>query len=172
MVGGRHFPVRACPCGENPSLSAEERSDPLRRIAGVSRKPGETVLSASNGRAAARITCLKVVERPRFGLHFIRQEKNMNKSELIDAIAAEVDIPRTTAGQALNAAILAIVSTVAKGGQVTLVGFGTFKSVRRAARKARNPRTGESIKVPAVTVPKFTVGATFKTAVAKKRKKS
>ena len=95
----------------------------------------------------------------------------MNKSELIETIAAGADISKATAGKALDTAIQAIVTTVAKGGQVTLTGFGSFKSTRRAARKARNPRTGESIKVPAVTVPKFSVGATFKAAVAKKRKK-
>ena len=64
-----------------------------------------------------------------------------------------------------------IVKAVAKGDTVTLVGFGTFKSSKRAARTGRNPATGAAIKIAASTVPRFTAGATFKTAVAGKKAK-
>lgn len=95
----------------------------------------------------------------------------MNKSDLIDAIAAGADISKATAGKALEAAVEAITKTVAKGDQVTLVGFGSFKAAKRAARVGKNPKTGAEIKIPATTVPKFTAGATFKEAVKKKGKK-
>ena len=67
------------------------------------------------------------------------------------------------------AAIEAVVKAVAKGDTVTLVGFGTFKSSKRAARTGRNPQTGAEIKIAASTVPRFTAGAGFKTAVAGKK---
>lgn len=95
----------------------------------------------------------------------------MNKSDLIDAIAAGADISKAAAGKALEAAVEAITKTVAKGDQVTLVGFGSFKAAKRAARVGKNPKTGAEIKIPATTVPKFTAGATFKEAVKKKGKK-
>ena len=63
------------------------------------------------------------------------------------------------------------VKAVAKGDTVTLVGFGTFKSSKRAARTGRNPQTGKEIKIAATTVPRFTAGATFKAAVAGKKAK-
>ncbi|MBK8524198.1 MAG: HU family DNA-binding protein [Betaproteobacteria bacterium] len=94
----------------------------------------------------------------------------MNKSELIDAIAAGADISKAAAGRALDAAVSAITTTVAKGDNVTLVGFGSFKPAKRAARTGKNPKTGAAIKIPATTVPKFSAGATFKAAVAKKKK--
>jgi DNA-binding protein HU-beta len=65
----------------------------------------------------------------------------------------------------------AVVKAVAKGDQVTLVGFGTFKSAKRAARTGKNPKTGEPLKIAATTVPKFTAGASFKAAVAGKKAK-
>lgn len=93
----------------------------------------------------------------------------MNKSELIDVTAAEADISKAAAGKALDAAMNAIVKAVAKGDTVTLIGFGTFKSSKRAARTGRNPQTGKEIKIAATTVPRFTAGAGFKTAVAGKK---
>ena len=93
----------------------------------------------------------------------------MNKSELVEAIAKEAELSKADAERALSATIAAIVKTVAKGDSVTLVGFGTFKSSKRAARTGRNPATGAAIKIAASTVPKFTAGATFKTAVAGKK---
>ena len=90
----------------------------------------------------------------------------MNKSELIDAIAARTDLSKVASGKALDAVIDTIVTAVAKGDGVSLVGFGSFKAAARAAREGKNPKTGEKIKIAATTVPKFSAGATFKTTVA------
>lgn len=95
----------------------------------------------------------------------------MNKSELIDAIAKDADLSKAAAERALSATIDAVVKAVAKGDTVTLVGFGTFKSSKRAARTGRNPQTGKEIKIAATTVPRFTAGASFKAAVAGKKAK-
>ena len=92
----------------------------------------------------------------------------MNKSELIDLIAAEADLSKAAAGRALEAAIAGITKVVAGGDSVALIGFGTFKAAERAARDGKNPKTGEPLKIAAATVPKFTPGASFKAAVAKK----
>jgi len=93
----------------------------------------------------------------------------MNKSELIEATAKAADITKAAAERALSAAIDAVVKTVAKGDTVTLVGFGTFKPSKRAARTGKNPKTGAPLKIAATTVPKFSAGATFKAAVAGKK---
>ncbi len=95
----------------------------------------------------------------------------MNKAELIEIAAKEADISKAAAGKALDALISAVVKAVSKGDTVTLVGFGTFKSSKRAARTGKNPQTGATIKIPATTVPKFSAGAGFKSAVAGKKKK-
>ena len=95
----------------------------------------------------------------------------MNKAELIEVAAKEADISKAAAGKALDAVVSSIVKTVSKGGTVTLVGFGTFKSAKRAARTGKNPQTGAALKIPATTVPKFSSGAGFKAAVAGKKKK-
>ena len=94
----------------------------------------------------------------------------MNKSELIDAIAARTELSKAASGKALDAVIEAVVEAVAAGDTVSLVGFGSFKSSERAAREGKNPKTGEKIKIPATTVPKFSAGATFKTSVAEASK--
>ncbi|RLJ64834.1 HU family DNA-binding protein [Sulfurisoma sediminicola] len=93
----------------------------------------------------------------------------MNKSELIEIAAKEADISKAAAERALSAMIGAVVKTVSKGDTVALIGFGTFKSAKRAARTGKNPKTGAAIKIPATTVPKFSAGATFKAAVAGKK---
>lgn len=95
----------------------------------------------------------------------------MNKSELVEATAKAADISKAAAERALSAMIDAVVGAVAKGDAVTLVGFGTFKSAKRAARTGKNPKTGEPLKIAATTVPKFTAGAGFKAAVAGKKAK-
>lgn len=95
----------------------------------------------------------------------------MNKSELIEATAKAADISKAAAERALSAVMAAVVKTVSKGDTVTLVGFGTFKSSKRAARTGKNPKTGEPLKIAATTVPKFTAGAGFKAAVAGKKAK-
>ena len=95
----------------------------------------------------------------------------MNKTELIEVVAKEADITKAAADKALAATIAEVVKAVAKGDTVTLVGFGTFKPVKRAARVGRNPQTGKELKIAATTSPKFTAGATFKAAVAGKKAK-
>ena len=92
----------------------------------------------------------------------------MNKSELVDAIAAGAEISKAAAARALDTAVETITKAVAAGDSVTLVGFGTFKASERAAREGKNPKTGEALQIAATTVPKFTPGASFKAAVAKK----
>lgn len=90
----------------------------------------------------------------------------MNKSELIDAIAEKTELSKVASGKALDAVLETIVQAVAKGDAISLVGFGSFKAAARAAREGKNPKTGEKIKIPATTVPKFSAGASFKAAVA------
>jgi DNA-binding protein HU-beta len=95
----------------------------------------------------------------------------MNKSELVEVTAKEAGLSKATAEKALSATIAAIVKSVSKGDNVTLVGFGTFKSAKRAARTGKNPKTGASIKIAATTVARFSAGAAFKAAVAGKKAK-
>ncbi|TAH13901.1 MAG: HU family DNA-binding protein [Curvibacter sp.] len=76
---------------------------------------------------------------------------------------------KAAAGRSIDALIQIITKTVAKKEDVQLIGFGTFKAVKRAARKGKNPRTGEPLKIAAATLPKFTPGAAFKAAVNKKK---
>ncbi|HZW24936.1 MAG TPA: HU family DNA-binding protein [Gallionella sp.] len=89
----------------------------------------------------------------------------MNKSDLVDAIAKSADLSKASAGRALDAAVESIKKALKKGDTVSLVGFGTFKVGKRAARTGRNPRTGEAIKIKAAKVPKFTAGKGLKDAV-------
>ncbi len=89
----------------------------------------------------------------------------MNRSELIEKITAANDISKAAAGKILDTLIDTIQTAVKKGDAVTLVGFGTFKSAKRAARTGKNPRTGEKLKIAAATVPKFSAGAKFKAVV-------
>ena len=93
----------------------------------------------------------------------------MNKSELVEVAAKEAGITKAAAEKALSAIVGAVVTAVAKGDSVTLVGFGSFKSATRAARTGKNPKTGATLKIPATIVPKFTPGAAFKAAVAPKK---
>ncbi|OZA36315.1 MAG: DNA-binding protein [Hydrogenophilales bacterium 17-64-34] len=69
----------------------------------------------------------------------------------------------------MDAILGAVVKAVANGDSVTLIGFGAFKSSKRAARTGRNPQTGKELKIAATTVPRFTAGAGFKSAVAGKK---
>ena len=94
----------------------------------------------------------------------------MNKTELIEALSSKTDLSKAAAGRAVDALVDIITTTVAKKQDVQLIGFGTFKAAKRAARTGKNPRTGEALKIAATTVPKFTAGAAFKAAVAKKKK--
>ncbi len=89
----------------------------------------------------------------------------MTKAELIDAVAAGAKISKAAATKAIDSFTVSIAKTLKKGGKVTLVGFGTFSVSRRKARKGRNPRTGETIKIPAAKTPKFSAGKALKQAI-------
>ena len=89
---------------------------------------------------------------------------NMNKGDLIDAIAASTGLSKADAGRAIDATTSAIAGELAGGGSVALVGFGTFSVSHRAARMGRNPATGESIHINASNVPKFKAGKALKEA--------
>jgi DNA-binding protein HU-beta len=92
----------------------------------------------------------------------------MNKSELVEVAAKEAGVTKAVADKVLTAVVDAVVQAVADGESVTLVGFGTFKAAERAERTGKNPKTGAALKIPATVAPKFTAGAAFKAAVAKK----
>ncbi len=89
----------------------------------------------------------------------------MNKSELVDAIAASADISKAAAGRALDAVTDAITGALKEGDQVALVGFGTFLVKDRAARTGRNPQTGQPIEIAAAKIPTFKPGKALKDAV-------
>lgn len=89
----------------------------------------------------------------------------MNRADLVATLAAKNDLSKTAANAVLDTLIETIQTAVKKGDAVQLVGFGTFKSVKRAARTGKNPSTGAAIKIPASTVPKFVSGAKFKAVV-------
>jgi DNA-binding protein HU-beta len=90
---------------------------------------------------------------------------SVNKTELIDSIAAAADLPKASAGRALDAVVDSITEALKKGDQVSLVGFGTFAVKHRAARSGRNPQTGATIQISASNVPGFKAGKALKDAV-------
>jgi DNA-binding protein HU-beta len=89
----------------------------------------------------------------------------MNKGELIDAVASAAGLSRADGTKAVDAVLDSITRTLASGGSVSLVGFGTFSVKARAARAGRNPRTGETIQIKASNVPGFKAGKGLKDAV-------
>lgn len=89
----------------------------------------------------------------------------MNKQQLIEKIAAEVNLPKAQCEALLNSTFETIKKTVKKGDDVKIVGFGTFTKAKRKARIGRNPQTGKTIKIPAAWAPKFRAGAEFKEIV-------
>ena len=89
----------------------------------------------------------------------------MNKTELIEHIADKSDISKAAAARALTSIIDAVKKTLKKGDTVTLVGFGTFSVIKRAARTGRNPRTGAALKIKAAKVPRFKPGKALKDAL-------
>ncbi len=91
----------------------------------------------------------------------------MNKVELVDAIAKETGLTKKDAEKAVKAFTNAVSEELAKGGNVQLIGFGTFDVGERAARKGRNPRTGASIEIKAAKTPKFKAGKALKDKVNK-----
>ena len=91
----------------------------------------------------------------------------MNKGELVAALAAKTELSKKDSEAALNALIEVIGDTIAKGEKVQLIGFGTFESKARPARTARNPRTGEEVKIAASKAPAFKAGKALKDKVNK-----
>ena len=91
----------------------------------------------------------------------------MNKGELIAALAAKTEKTKKESEAALNGILDVIAESMAKGEKVQLIGFGTFEAKSRPARVARNPRTGESVKIAACKAPAFTAGKALKDAVNK-----
>ncbi len=89
----------------------------------------------------------------------------MNKNELIDNMAAETGMTKADAGKALDALVASVTTALKKGDEIRLIGFGTFAVSKRAATTARNPRTGETIKVPAKKIAKFKVGKSLQDAL-------
>ena len=96
----------------------------------------------------------------------------MNRTELIEAIATQTDLSKSSVGRMLDAAIENIQKAVKKGEGVQLVGFGSFRVTKRAGRTGRNPRTGEPVKIAPAIVPRFTPGAAFKSFVDPKGAKA
>lgn len=89
----------------------------------------------------------------------------MNKQELVEKVAARSGLTKKVTDQVLKALTEEIMDTVASGGKVTLVGFGSFEPVQRASRSGRNPQTGQEMVIPERTLPKFVPGKVFKASV-------
>ena len=96
----------------------------------------------------------------------------MTKAEIVAKVVQEIKISKTAAGKALALITDSIAQSMRKGQKVTLIGFGTFSVVQRKARKGRNPRTGQELKIAAKKVPKFTAGTALKAAAEGKAPKS
>jgi len=95
----------------------------------------------------------------------LKREETLNKADLINHVADTAGLTKASAADAVEAVIGGITSALASGDSVSLVGFGTFSVTQRAARTARNPRTGATINVPASNAPKFKAGKALKDAV-------
>lgn len=89
----------------------------------------------------------------------------MNKEDLVKLVSERADITRKAAGEALDTVIEGISSTLENGDSISLIGFGSFKVVERAAREGRNPSTGQKIHIPASRAVKFTAGKSLKERV-------
>ena len=89
----------------------------------------------------------------------------MNKNELIDALAERCDLKKNQSSSVVESLLDTIISTLKKGEEVRLIGFGTFLVYDRKATTARNPQTGEPMKIPASKQPKFKAGKALKEAV-------
>ncbi len=96
-----------------------------------------------------------------------KEVKDMNKNELIAAVAEKSGMTKKDAEKALTAVVDTLTEALVKGEKVTLVGFGSFETKTREARIGRNPKTKETIEIPATTVPTFKAGTALKNAVAK-----
>jgi len=94
----------------------------------------------------------------------------MNKTELIEVVAKEVNVSKKEAGAVLSATLDAIGTALKKGDKVQLIGFGTFEARKRAARTGRNPQTGKAVKIKASVSPAFKPGKALKDKVNSKKK--
>ncbi len=94
----------------------------------------------------------------------------MNKTELVEAIAKETGLTKKDVEATVKAFTETVTKELKKKGKVSLVGFGTFETIKRKARKGKNPQTGEAIKIPASVAPKFKAGKALKEAVNSKKK--
>jgi len=94
----------------------------------------------------------------------------MNKTQLIDAVAKETGSTRAETARTIESLVGTIQKTLKKGDEVALTGFGKFSVVKRRARTGRNPQNGQPMKIRASKAPKFTAGATLKSAVSGRRK--
>lgn len=93
------------------------------------------------------------------------ENANMNKQDLIDAVASEVGVTKSAAEETIDAFMSTVTNAVVAGDVVQLIGFGSFSTGARAARAGRNPKTGEALQIAASTTVKFTAGKAFKDAV-------
>ena len=93
----------------------------------------------------------------------------MTKAELISAVAEKSGLKKVDSEKAVSAFIASVTAALKKGDKLSLVGFGTFSTTKRAARKGQNPQTGKKINIPAATVPKFKPGKGLKEAVNSKK---
>lgn len=93
----------------------------------------------------------------------------MNKAHLVEFIAKDADVSKAKAAAMVDSFIKGVSHALTSGDSVTLIGFGSFHAVKRAARIARNPQTGAKINVPVTTSPKFRAGKALKEAVAGKK---
>jgi DNA-binding protein HU-beta len=89
----------------------------------------------------------------------------VNKSELIEQVAARTDMAKTEAADAVDAVLKTIEDNLSRGADIAITGFGKFHVAERGARQGRNPRTGETIQIQASRVPRFSAGAGLKQAV-------
>lgn len=89
----------------------------------------------------------------------------MNKTELINAVAAKAEISKKDADKAVAAVLASIEEALVAGEKIQLIGFGTFEVKERAARTGHNPKTGEAIEIAAAKIPSFKAGAALKNAV-------
>ncbi len=89
----------------------------------------------------------------------------MTKAEVVDQVAAEADISKHDAGEAVDAMLKVIEDTLSRGGEVNFTGFGKFTVAERGARQGVNPQTGEKIEISASRVPRFSAGSALKKSV-------
>ena len=95
---------------------------------------------------------------------------NVTKSELVSAVAESAGVTKVSADKTVKAIVEAVTACLKKGDKLTLVGFGTFSTAKRGARKGQNPQTGKKINIPATVSPKFKAGKALKDSVNIKKK--